>query len=77
MARFEIEIDDGVPAERVLADWLRDWRRRGARRHGKTLYVHQGASKKTTFDAPSEALVDLQRRLENARGWAIRTIAGS
>lgn len=62
--RIRVEVDAGSPAERMVAEWLRAWRRRGAQRSGKTLYPHQGALKAFEFRAPREAVEDLERRLD-------------
>ena len=61
--RIRVEVDAQTPAEQVLADWLRAWRRRGVRADGKPTYPLQGASVVRFFHAPPEAVADLERRL--------------
>jgi hypothetical protein len=65
-ARIRVEVESGSSAERVLDEWMRTWRRRGARRSGKILHPYQGATKAMTFDAPPEAIGDLERRLHGS-----------
>lgn len=65
--RIRVEVDADSPAERVVAEWLRAWRRRDVRQSGKTLYPHQGASKVFVFTAPREAVEDLEMRLVGDR----------
>lgn len=61
--RIRVEVDVQTPAEQVLADWLRAWRRRGVRADGKPTYLHQGASAVRIFNGPQGAVADLERRL--------------
>jgi hypothetical protein len=61
--RIRVEVDVHTPAERVLADWLRSWRRRGVGQDGKPTHVHQGASIVRRFHAPPAAVAELELRL--------------
>ena len=61
-ATIRVEVDADTPAQRMLADWLRSWRRRGVRAGGKTTYSNQGASIVSQFHAPPAAVTDLQSR---------------
>ncbi len=71
-----VEVEVGSAGERVLADWLRAWRRRGVRPQGKPTYPLQGAVTATSFHAPADAIADLELRLAGDRSAVIVRIAG-
>ena len=70
-ARIRVEVEVGTPAEGVLADWLRNWRRRGVRQDGKPTYPDQGASIVRWFHAPQAAVGDLELRLAGDRSAVV------
>lgn len=60
---IEVEVDADSAGERVLAEWLRAWRRRDVRTIGKVLYRAQGAFIVRRFHAPAPAVADLRARM--------------
>ena len=71
--RIRIEVDPASSGERVVADWLRSWRRHGVGPDSKQLYPNQGASITRYFHAPPEAVTDLELRLASVASYATFT----
>jgi len=72
---IEVEFDVDSAAERAVADWLRTWRRREVRSNGKARYPYQEVVKLLYFQAPAEAVADLEARLRGYPASAVRRLA--
>lgn len=65
-AHYSVEVDLDSEASRVLATWLRAWRRREVR-HEALVHLHQGAVQRHEFIGPERAFDDLKARLIGMR----------